>query len=536
MGKVRHLAIWLPVTVLLGTLAGGLFGPRIVSASDAPESAVSESIRRFTDVLAIVERNYADEFDPEKAIFQGAIPTLLHTLDPHSQFFDPDHFKRMREEQKGHYAGVGMQIQPRNGQVVVVAPFPKTPAYRAGLRPSDVIAEVDGDAMDGLDVGEVAKRLRGPAGTNVKIGVIRRGVDDMLHFEVTRAAIEYKSVSSAFLIRPHVGFVRVDRFNETTGSELDKALESFYRVGIEGLILDLRQNRGGLLSEGVYVSDRFLKKGQTIVSHHGRASNERKYRAKQGNGGRVFPMIVMVDCDSASASEIVAGALQDHDRALIVGTPTFGKGLVQTVFPISRTSGLALTTARYYTPSGRLIQRNYDDVSLWKYYADPCSEKYEPATDDVRLTDHGRRVFGGGGITPDVRFPERKFNDFQILLGRAYAIQAFTQEYTLNNEISKEGWEPTSAVLNEFRQFLYREKIEFEEPDFVENRDYIKRRLKREVYISTFDLDEGNRVNYTLDPDVQKALKLLPKAKELLDPPSRLVASRHDRATRASSY
>ena len=310
----------------------------------------------------------------------------------------------------------------------------------------------------------------------------------------------------------------------------------FYAAGIEGLILDLRQNRGGLLSEGVYVSDRFLKKGQTIVSHHGRASNERKYRAKQGNGGREFPMVVMVDCDSASASEIVAGALQDHDRALIVGTPTFGKGLVQTVFPISRTSGLALTTARYYTPSGRLIQRNYDDVSLWKYYADPCSEKYEPATDDVRLTDHGRRVFGGGGITPDVRFPERKFNDFQIVLGRAYAIQAFTQEYTLNNEISKEGWEPTSAVLNEFRQFLYREKITFEEPDFVENRDYIKRRLKREVYVSTFDLDEGNRVNYTLDPDVQKALELLPKAKELLDAPGRLVASRHDRAAHTSSY
>jgi carboxyl-terminal processing protease len=195
---------------------------------------------------------------------------------------------------------------------------------------------------------------------------MRRGVDTMMNFMVTRGSIIYPSISSAFFIEPEVGFIKLDRFNETTGKELDQALEDFNKTGLKGLILDLRKNRGGLLSEGVYVSDTFLERGKTIVSHYGRSSPERKYESKRGNGGDLFPMIVMVDCDSASASEIVAGALQDHDRALIVGTPTFGKGLVQTVFPIGRTAGLALTTARYYTPSGRLIQRNYDDVSLWK--------------------------------------------------------------------------------------------------------------------------------------------------------------------------
>jgi carboxyl-terminal processing protease len=348
----------------------------------------------------------------------------------------------------------------------------------------------------------------------------------MLQFEVTRAAIEYKSVSASFFIKPGVGFVKIDRFNETTGRELDSALKTFFRQGLDSLILDLRQNRGGLLSEGVYVSDKFLKKGQMIVTHHGRASVERKYEAKRGNSGVEFPMVVLVDCDSASASEIVAGALQDHDRALIVGTPTFGKGLVQTVYPLSKTSGLALTTARYYTPSGRLIQRSYDDVSLWKYYSDPCADEYQPKTDEVRLTDNGRRVFGGGGITPDVRLAERKLNEFQITLGRNYAIQTFAQEYTLKHPRLAKDWEATDAIIEEFRQFLYREKIEFKEADFAENIDHVKRLLKREVYVSAYDLDEGEKVRYTLDPDVQKAIEVLPKAKELLESPGRVIARR----------
>jgi len=523
----RRLLLAVPATVLLCSLLGGFFGSRVVEASAASESDVADSIRRFTDVLAVVEQNYADEVDAEKAIYSGAVPNLLHSLDPHSQFFDPEQFQQLRDEQKGEYAGVGMQIGPGNGNtVVVIAPFPKTPAYKAGLRPRDIIAEVDGEAMDTKDVGEVAKRLRGPVGTEVKIGVMRRGVDSMLNFTVTRGAIIYPSISSAFFIEPEVGFIKLDRFNETTGKELDQALEDFNKTGLKGLVLDLRKNRGGLLSEGVYVSDTFLERGKTIVSHYGRSSPERKYEAKRGNGGDMFPMIVMVDCDSASASEIVAGALQDHDRALIVGTPTFGKGLVQTVFPIGRTAGLALTTARYYTPSGRLIQRNYDDVSLWKYYADPCSEEYKPSTDDVRLTDQGRRVYGGGGIAPDVRIAQAKPNEFQLTLWRTSAVQTFAQEYTLQRPGLAPGWDVTPEIVEEFRQFLYHEKIEFVEADFSANTDFIARMVKREVYVSAYDLAEGERVKHTLDPDVQEALKLMPQAKDLLKSSGRVIAQR----------
>ena len=512
--------------ILACALLGGVLGPQLVVALAASDGAVNENVDSFTKVLAVIEQHYAEAVDTEEAIYRGALPNMLHALDPHSQFSDPESFNQLRSEQKGRYAGVGMQIGPRNGNTVVVAPFPKTPAYRAGLRPGDVIAEVNGEPMDGLSVGEVAKNLRGPVGTTVKIGIDRRGVDEMIEVEVVRASIDYPSISSVFFIKPDVGFIKLDRFNETTGRELDAALDEFKGDGLKGLVLDLRRNRGGLLSEGVYVSDRFLKKGQLIVSHHGRSSIERKYAAKNGNRGEVFPMVVLVDCDSASASEIVAGALQDHDRALIAGTPTFGKGLVQTVFPLPQTSGLLLTTARYYTPTGRLIQRGYGDVSLWKYYSDPCREGYEPQTDDVRLTDNGRRVFGGGGITPDVRLTEPKLNDFQLNLVRNYAIQTFAQEYTLEHADLGASWEPTDAIIEEFRQFLYREKIEFKEAGFGENIDYIKRVLKTEVYISAFDLHEGQRVKHSLDPIVQKAVELLPKAKQLLESAGSLVARR----------
>jgi carboxyl-terminal processing protease len=514
--KRRHL-VAIPLTLLAAALLGGLYGPRVGIASAASEDAVKASIEQFTKVLSVIESNYAETVDAEEAIFSGAIPNMLHVLDPHSQFFDPDAFRQLRDDQKGEYAGVGMQIGPRNGRTVVIAPFPKTPAYKAGLRPGDVIAEVNGESTDGLNTTEVAKRLRGPAGTEVAISIERRGADKLITVSVVRASIPRKSVPVSFMIQPEVGFVKIESFNETTGRELDEALEALGAGKLKGLILDLRGNRGGLLSEGVYVSDKFLEKGQAIVSHHGRASTRRSYNVRGGNQGVTYPMVVMVDCESASASEIVAGALQDHDRALVVGTPTFGKGLVQTVYPLGETSGLALTTARYYTPSGRLIQRRYDNVSLYDYYSDPCSEKYQPSSEDLRRTDRGRQVFGGGGITPDFRSQAQKFNDFQLTLARSFAFQTYAQEYTLQRPNLAAGWDATDLIIEDFRQFLRREEVEFQQVDFDQNIDYMKRMLKREVYVSAYDLDEGERVRFELDPDVQQALGLLPKAKDLLE-------------------
>ncbi len=536
MKSKRSYYFAVPLLVLTCALAGGFFGPKVGAASAASDDQIKASFKQFSKVLSAVEQNYADKVKTEDAIYQGAIPSMLQSLDPHSSFFDPDAFERLRDDQRGRYAGVGMTIQPRNGQTVVAAPFPKTPAYRAGLRPGDIIVEVNGEQMDGLNTTEVANKLRGPEGTEVTIGYERPGRKGLTHVTVVRDTIPRPSVPVAFNIRDHVGFIKIESFNENTGKELDEALQKLDSDHMDGLILDLRGNRGGLLSQGVYVSDKFLDKGQTIVSHHGRASSERTYKAQRGTEGLKFPIVVMVNCQSASAAEIVSGALQDHDRALIVGTPTFGKGLVQTVFPLGGrggAAGLALTTARYYTPSGRLIQRRYDGVSMVEYYNDPCSEHYKPHHDEVRMTDKGRQVFGGGGIAPDIQFTEQRLNDFQIRLRRNFAFENFAQNFTLDKTEMPAGWEVTDQVVEDFRQFLRREDFKFDEAEFIDNKDFIKRFIKREVYVSAFDLEEGEKVYYKLDPDVEKALEALPQAKALLDSddlskqPKRLVAEQH---------
>ena len=267
---------------------------------------------------------------------------MLHVLDPHSNFFDPKAYSLLKEDQRGKYYGVGMQVGPRNVNnrtvVIVIAPFVGTPAYRAGIQPGDIIAAVDGKATDHMSTSDVADLLKGPKGTTVHITILREGADKPLEFSVVRDEIPRYSVDLHFLIQPGIGYMHVSGFNETTETEVQSALDEM--GDLKGLILDLRQNPGGLLSEGVGVADKFLHKGQLIVSHHGRASSEKRYTATHGNAGKDYPLVVLVNRGTASAAEIVAGAIQDHDRGLIVGETTFGKGLVQTVYPLSENTGL----------------------------------------------------------------------------------------------------------------------------------------------------------------------------------------------------
>src|SRR5207245_2444182 len=331
------------------------------AATSNGDSDVRDSLKQFTQVYQVVEENYAEAVKPNKSIYNGAIPRMLHALDPHSNFFDPKSYSLLREEQRGKYYGVGMTVGPRNNKVIVIAPFVGTPAYRAGIHPGDIIIAVDGKATDNMSTADVADLLKGPKGTTVRITILREGADKPLDFNVVRDEIPRYSVDLHFLIRPGVGYMHVSGFQETTEHEVAQGLEEM--GDLKGLILDLRQNPGGLLSEGVGVADKFLHKGQLIVYDHGRSSPEKRYVASHGNGGKEFPLVVLVNRGTASAAEIVAGAIQDHDRGLIVGETTFGKGLVQTVYPLSENTGLALTTAKYYTPSGRLIQRDYTGVS-----------------------------------------------------------------------------------------------------------------------------------------------------------------------------
>ena len=503
-----------------------LFGQRLTSNASSGDGDVRESLRSFADVYDVVQQNYAEPVSPDKAIYNGAIPGMLRVLDPHSNFFDPKSYAALREEQRGKYYGVGMQVGPRNNKVIVIAPFAGAPAYRAGIRPGDVIIAVDGKPTDNMSTSDVAELLKGPKGTTVKITMMREGNDKPLDFTVVRDEIPRYSVDVHFLIRPGIGYVHISGFQETTEHELRQALDEL--GDLKGLILDLRQNPGGLLSEGVGVADQFLKKGQVIVSHHGRASAEKVYKAAHGNGGKDYPLVVLVNRGTASAAEIVAGAIQDHDRGLIAGETTFGKGLVQTVYPLSENTGLALTTAKYYTPSGRLIQRDWSNISLYDYYYnDRENGDSSNANHEVKMTDSGRTVYGGGGITPDVKIASPKTNKFQDTLLEKYAFFNFAKHYVINHKVSKQ-FEVDDAVMQEFRKYLDEQKIPFTEADLAENNDWLRADIKAELFINEFGQQEGMRVHAEGDPEVQKALDLLPQAKQLADNAKKTIAQRNN--------
>ncbi len=523
--KSRSFFLSLAV-IFLCSLAGGLFGPQVRAAATAGDNdEIGASLKSFTSVYGLVEENFADRMDPDKAIYRGAIPGMLRTLDPHSNFFDPKDYQLLREDQKGHYFGVGMQVRPFNGKTVVVAPFAGSPAYRAGIRPGDIIVKVNDKPTDNLSTTEVADLLKGPRGTQVTIVVSREGSDQPLTFTVVREEISRSSVKDAIWLKPGIAYVLVEQFNESTGKELQAALDKLGENNIHGLVLDLRYNPGGLLNEGVAVADKFLQKGQTIVSHHGRSSPEKVYTARNGNHGHDYPMVVLVNGNSASAAEIVSGALQDHDRAWILGETTFGKGLVQTVYPLSENTGLALTTAHFYTPSGRLIQRDYSNKSFFDYYyhKDDNAKNME----DVKMTDSGRTVYGGGGITPDEKYAPPKLDHLEIALASKSAFFNFTRFYFGQHDTKlPKGWSPDTAVLNEFHDYLLKQNYDFTEAEFTQDHDWITRELKTEMYITAFGIDESERVGKRTDPEVELAVDAMPKAKALLDSARKIVVQR----------
>ena len=524
----RRGITFLILVLAISALLGGWFG-HTVRATAAGTSDLQDSVKSFTRVLSIVERNYADPVDVDKAIYDGAIPGMLRILDPHSNFFDPRQYALFREEQQGKYYGVGMTVQGRDNQTIVLAPFVGSPAYKAGIRPGDIILKVDGKTCTGLTTTEVADMLKGAKGTTVHISLGREGWDKPIEVTVVRDEIPRPGVEYFTMVKPGVGYVRVSTFNETTDSDLADALKQLDVSKLDGLIIDLRNNGGGLLNQAVGMSDMFLDKNEIVVSHRGRASTERRYYALRGNQGIEVPLVVLINGQSASASEIVAGSIQDHDRGLIVGETSFGKGLVQTQYPLSEDTALLLTTARYYTPSGRLIQRDYKNISLYDYHYNPKP----PRAPEVKLTDSGRQVFGQGGITPDDAVPAPKLDDFEQTLLRRGVFYPFPQgvgdfvRFYLGTkpEITKE-FVADDAVLTEFRKYLDQQHIKFTEPDIQENLAWIKWKIKREVFTTVFGLNDGYKVELQEDPQLQKAEELIPQAKALYQNARKIVAER----------
>jgi carboxyl-terminal processing protease len=378
---------------------------------------------------------------------------------------------------------------------------------------------------------------RGPRATTVNITVERPGIVDPLQFKVERDEIPIVTVPYAFLLKPGVGYVKVDRFSESTSDELRDKLKALDASNLSGLIIDLRDNPGGLLNQAIEVADFFVARGDVIVSTKGRMDGSaRVYRAPSTEKVKV-PLVVLINRHSASASEIVAGALQDHDRALIVGEPSFGKGLVQSVYTLENDTGMALTTARYYTPSGRLIQRDYSG-SNFEYYYMNIQTPEETKDRETRETDGGRKVYGGGGITPDIEVPMRELNRFEALLTSKDVLFEYARRLTSGqvavapefklpskdaeedreNMVSKldHKLEITDAIIHDFKTFLTERHVEFTDEDVQNNIDFIKRRIKQEVYNAYFGLQEGFKIAIQGDAQAQRALELLPEAKSLM--------------------
>jgi carboxyl-terminal processing protease len=497
--------------------AGSLAGGRVAAQSATDESQMRDSMKQFTDVYALVEANYANKLDRDhvdKAIYDGAIPGMLDVLDPHSHFYDPKAYAQMRESQSGRYYGVGMRIVLQNNKVVVLLPMEGTPSYRAGIRPGDIIMAVDGKSTESMDTAAVAALLKGPRGTHVAVTMAREGSAKPLVFDLMRDEIPENSVDLAFMIRPDIGYIRIGEAGEieTTSHEVQAALDKF-GPNMKGLLLDLRGNPGGLLNQAVDICDKFLQKGQVVVSQRARKGvfPDQVYAVQSGSSAK-YPIVVLVDRNTASAAEIISGALQDHDRALIVGETTFGKGLVQTVEPMPEDSALALTTYHYYTPSGRLIQRNYTGVSLYDYYY--ARNGALPANDtnkEVEKTDAGRTVYGGGGITPDEKIPELKSNHFQNEMLLHTAFFDFGSHYLSDHTVSRD-LVVDEALQQQFKDFLKTKKVDFTDKEFADNLDWLQARIKTELLTAQFGQEAGDEVITSWDPQVNQALKFMPEA------------------------
>jgi carboxyl-terminal processing protease len=513
------------VFVLMASgIAGVVFGGQIQTATKGGQDG-DASLKSFTTILGLLEDNYAGDVNSEQAVY-GAIDGMLRTLDPHSRFFDPKAFNAMREDQQGRYYGLGITIGTRFGKVTVISPpVMGSPAEKIGLRLNDVINQVNGEPTQNMDQNDVVSRIKGPRGTAVKIQIVRPGVEEPLELTAIRDEIPKFTINYAFMIRPRVGYIKLDSFAETSGAELRDALRKLDTKNMDGLIFDLRGNPGGVLPAAIEVGETFLQKGQLILETKGRVKGSSvNYSSQKTNTDNLFPLVVLVNSSSASASEIVAGAIQDHDRGLIVGQTSFGKGLVQSVYQVSRNTGLALTTQKWYTPSGRLIQRDYSQISQFDYYNHGGTS---PAKrDDVKKSDTGRVVYGGGGITPDYVVEEAKPNDFQNQLVNEAPFYTFVRDFLVKNSAVDRTYEVSDSQLADFKDYMSKHGVRLADKDFEQNKDYVKRAIRYEVIYEKLGVSEANRTLFDSDPQVMKAMELIPEAKDLASKARRQVAQR----------
>jgi carboxyl-terminal processing protease len=516
--------------VVVSALVGGFFGRSALATDDK----IPEHYKAFTAALTAIETSYVDKVESE-ALVTSSIRGLLSTLDPHSSYFTPREYAQMRERQQGTYYGIGVSIQVFDGDVTAMNVFEGSPAYKKGIRKGDVLANVEGEDAKGWTVEQAQRKLRGPKGTVVNVGVKRRGYEDMIKFQLTRDEVYIPTVPAYFMIDSTTGYIRMQDFGENTDRDVKHALRDLAGKGMRRLVFDVRNNPGGPLDQAIKVSNEFLPKGNMIVYTRGRVQNaDQDYRAELESEFTEVPIVLLANRNSASAAEIVTGALQDHDRAYVVGETTFGKALVQSVYKISSNAGLALTTAHYYTPSGRLIQRPWDaafDEYLSYSLRDQDKEKPHSAA-DLKRTDAGRPVYSGGGIEPDKRVagPIEGFNPARF--GRAlYARGTFanyaqkfaaegdtrvTQRST-GRQTVKRDFKVDDAMVSDFKEHLKTEHVKVDEDGFKNDFEFIRAMIRFEIDNALFGIADARRHLIEVDPQAQVALTMFGEAQKLTE-------------------
>ena len=500
-----------------------------MGAAPAVRPALSnrQQVNLLGDVLRRVRRHYVDKVAID-TLSRGAIWGMLATLDPHSNYLDAEEYEHMSEQFSGEFEGIGIFYEVRQGNLLVISPILGSPSY-GKLRAGDHIVEIEGVSTEGITSEQVMEKLRGPPGSRVRISVARQGVDEWLNITIRRARIDVTSVPYAFMLRPETAYVRVIRFGEKTGAELGTALDSLRRQGARRLLLDLRNNGGGLLSQAVAVADYFVDKGELIVYTEGRDPASRQdYRARHANRDAPLSLVILLDHGSASASEIVAGAVQDMDLGLIAGQTSFGKGLVQEQYPLNANGGLLLlTVARYYTPLGRLIQRPYtDDVQA--YIREGTDDLDPNAIDSLRAekqvfhTALGRKVYGGGGITPDVLLASEDYTDFMRQLHQTSALFDFAgrwvgqhAEWGGSFEDFLQQYHTPQAALDSLRLYLGEIEVDVNNEVFAAHRDYLDNQLKAGTARILWGDEQRYRIIAEGDAQITQALELFPQADDL---------------------
>ena len=521
--------------IVVSALVGGFFGRSALAIDEK-----TPDYKTFAVALDAIETNYVGTIESDSLVY-SAIRGMLSTLDPHSSFFDPKAYALMRERQEGRYYGLGIQIQSTpEGDIIATGVFEGSPAYKKGVRRGDAFAKIGSEDAKGWSTEQAMQKLRGPKGTTVHIELRRRGYEKLIPLDVTRDEVYIPTVPAAFMIDGTTGYIKLQDFGENTDRDLKRALHDLAVKGMRRLVLDIRGNPGGPLDQAILVANEFLPKTKMIVYTRGRISNsDQDYRAKQDGEFTDIPMVMIANRSSASASEIVTGALQDHDRAILVGETTFGKALVQSVYRIDGGAGLALTTAHYYTPSGRLIQRpwdeTFDEYQLYTLRDQESERTHNPS--ELKHTDSGRPVYSGGGIEPDKRIAgpigpgnTGGFNvgRFGRMLNGRQAFASYAQKFTAEGDVRvdqqstgrrtvKQNFVVDDEMLADFRQQLVNDGVKVDEAGFVQDREFIRAMLRFEIDNALFGVSDAWRHLIAVDPQAQVALSQFGEAQKLLD-------------------